>query len=74
MARKTAARLIDGRLDRLALQHGYAHLHHGNPRIALDTYRELLARRPLDPQLWFHFGRALIKARSAAFSCRQAAE
>ena len=62
---ETGARQMQDRLDRLAHQHGYAHLLHGDPQIALDTFRELLARHPLRPQLWLQFARALIKTSGA---------
>lgn len=47
-----SARVLQGRLDRLAYQHAYQHLTAGDPRLALRGFGRLLRRQPLRAGLW----------------------
>lgn len=53
---------IRARFERLELDHAYAHLHHGNPRIALAVYRNVAARHPTQIRHWLNTARAAMKA------------
>ena len=55
---------IKDRLEKLDFQHGYAHFHRGDPRLALATFRRLLRRHPANPKLWMYL--ALSVARMGA--------
>lgn len=49
------------RLDALVFQHGYSHLHQGDPSIALEAFAANLRRRPFQPKLWLHACDAWLK-------------
>lgn len=52
-------------LDDLTIQFGYGHLVAGDPRVAWDSYAEVLARNPWRVSLWPAATRALVKRMSA---------
>ncbi len=43
---------VRDRIQALILQHGYLHLHRGDPAIALAAFKEGLRARPWRPKLW----------------------
>jgi hypothetical protein len=49
------------RMDSLDFQHGYQHLHSGDPAIALRAFTRNLRLRPWRPELWVHAIGALFK-------------
>jgi glycosyltransferase involved in cell wall biosynthesis len=49
------------RLERMELDHAYAHLLRGDAAIAWQGYRNALARHPLQPKLWLNAARAVLR-------------
>lgn len=43
---------MDRRLEQLMMDHGAAHYHGGDPRLALATFREILWLHPARPKVW----------------------
>ncbi len=57
------ATAVQLRLDELQVAHAHGHLLRGSAELALRTYRQLLARHPMQPRLWLNAARAALKAR-----------
>jgi glycosyltransferase involved in cell wall biosynthesis len=63
---QSAPRVIEDRLQALRIAHAYSHLHHGDPRLALQGFRDVLGREPTRLRLWVHAAHAALKAARAA--------
>jgi glycosyltransferase involved in cell wall biosynthesis len=55
------AQALERRIDRMRLEHGYAHLLRGSADIALKAYLQAARRHPWNVKLWLRAGQAAIR-------------
>ena len=53
------------RMNTLRFQHGWSHLHVGDPAIARQAFADCLKYQPWRPALWWHWMRAVVRASRA---------